>query len=370
MKFEAIALSDDFPKGRKSGILEIINHTACFIDDEGQVTGFPLDGVKITKGGAGGRYVYFNHPKFPGMTLYTDDKEILDIEEIRLNPVLREQTKGMRHTNKMVWFVLITIFSLIITGIIALFVFRGKIVEHIASLVPPETEQQIAEEMKASALAGKTILKDSALERELQRLTMPLTSSVDDSTFKFNFTIIKEDAINAFALPGGSVIIHSGLIAKAKSPEEVAGVLAHEISHVTRRHHIRGIIGNLGIWLVIRGVIGDISGISADIVNAGAVLGTLKYSRDFEHEADQSGFELLEKARINPQGMIDFFFTLQEENNEKSVGVVEIMSTHPATEERIQNLKNMKVKNKNFMTYDMNFKQFQDNIDQYFKDNK
>ncbi|MCC6818334.1 MAG: M48 family metallopeptidase [Bacteroidia bacterium] len=365
MKYEAIALSDQFPKGRKSGLLEIINQTACFIDDDGQVIGFPLQGVKITKGGAAGRYIYFNHEKFVGITLYTDDKTILEIDEIRLNPILNAQTKGMRHTNKIVWMVLISLFSLIATGIIALFVFRGSIVEHIAQLVPPKTEQEIADKMKESALVGKTIIRDSTIEAELQLITNPLIQSVNDTSFKFNFTIIKDDAINAFALPGGSVIIHSGLIEKAHSPEEIAGVLAHEISHVTRRHHVRGIIGNLGIWLVLRGLIGDISGISADVINAGATLGTLKYSRDFEHEADQSGFDLLNQAKINPKGMIDFFGTLQKEN--KDLGMADFLSTHPATQDRIDKLKSMKVTNTEFRSFGLDFKQFQEHITIYLK---
>ncbi|MBL7837391.1 MAG: M48 family metallopeptidase [Bacteroidetes bacterium] len=368
MKFEAIALSDQFNNGRKSGVLEIVHHNLAFIDDDGKVYGFPLNGVKITKGGAAGRYIYFNHEKFPGLTIYTDDKDILDIEEIRLNPALNAQTKNMRHTNKMVWFILITLFSLIVTGVIALFVFRGSIVERIATLIPPETEQQIAKDLKTSAIAGKQVVKDSAIEAQLHQLTEGLVKAVGDTSFKFNFTIIKDDAINAFALPGGSVIIHSGLIEKAQSPEEVAGVLAHEISHVTRRHHIRGIIGNMGIWLVIRGIIGDVSGISSDIINAGAALGTLKYTRDFEREADQSGFDLLNKAQINPQGMIDFFGTLKKENGD--MGVADFLSTHPATEERIDNLKKMKVENKTFKAFDLDFKIFQERIQTYFNTNK
>lgn len=365
MKFEAIALSDRFERGRKSGILEIINHNVVFVDDDGQVYGFPMDGAKITKGGAGGRYLYFNHDKFPGITLYTDDKDILDLEEIRLNPTLNAQTKGMRHTNKVVWLVLITFFSLIATGVIALFMFKGAIVEHIAALIPPETEQQLAKEMKASALAGKDIVKDSAINAQLKQLTDPLVNSIDDKSFKFDFTIVKDDVINAFALPGGAVIIHSGLIEKAKTPEEVQGVLAHEISHVTRRHHVRSIIGNLGIWLIIRGVIGDVSGISSDIINAGAALSTLKYSRDFEREADQSGFDLLNKADINPKGMIDFFGTLKKENGD--AGMADFLSTHPATEERIENLKKMKVENTQFRKPDLDFKVFQQRINNYFK---
>ncbi len=364
MIFEAIALSEKYPKGRISGTLQVINHTLCFIDTNETVSGMPVSEVKITQGGAGNRYIYFTHDQYPGLTFYTDDKAILNIDEIRQNPSLKAHATKIKNNRRGLYAFIFIFFGLIISAFVALYVFRGRIVEHMATLVSPKTEQEMAESLKASAIAGKSIVKDSSINARLAKITSPLVNAVENKDFKFTFTIIKDETLNAFALPGGTVIIHSGLIEKAKSPEEVAGVLAHEISHVTRRHHVRSIIGNLGIWVVLRGLIGDMTGVSAEIATVGATLGTLKYSRGFETESDDSGFELLERAKVNPQGMIDFFSTLQKEHG--SMEIAEFMSTHPATDNRIENLKSKKQNNTTFIDMGIDFKQFQKDIKTYF----
>lgn len=361
MKYEAYALSEKFPKGRINGTLEIINHTLCFIDIDNTVSGIPIDEVKITQGGAGNRYIYFTHDKYPGLTLYTDDKAILNIEEIKNNPSLRASASKIKANRSGLYVFLFLFIGIFIAGIASLYIFRGKIVEHLANLVSPQTEQELAKTLKESAIAGKTIITDSTINAQLAVITTPLVNAVENKDFKFTFTIIEDETLNAFALPGGTVIIHSELIKKAKTPEEVAGVLAHEISHVTRRHHVRSIIGNFGIWMVLRGLVGDIKGLSSEIATVGAALSTLKYSRGFETESDNSGYALLDRAHIDPKGMIDFFTTLQKEHG--NMEMAEFMSTHPATENRIENLKSKHPSSTSYMHFDMDFKQFQKNIE-------
>ena len=148
----------------------------------------------------------------------------------------------------------------------------------------------------------------------------------------------KDPTINAFALPGGKVIIQTGLIEHAKSWEEVLGVVSHELAHVTRRHHMRGIINNLGLYVIISSLIGDITAISGTIVNMGGDLASLANSRDFETEADETGLDYLIAAGINPQGLVSFFKTLEDETPNKLEGYTSFMSTHPATADRIDHL--------------------------------
>ena len=121
------------------------------------------------------------------------------------------------------------------------------------------------------------------------------------------FFIIEADEVNAFALPGGKIVIHSGLLTRAESWEEVAGVLSHEIAHVTQRHHIRGVISKLGVFTIVSFLIGDGTAVAATISEMGGQLESLAYSRSFEKEADNKGWDFLEQANINPEGMIVFF---------------------------------------------------------------
>jgi predicted Zn-dependent protease len=168
-----------------------------------------------------------------------------------------------------------------------------------------------------------------------------LQNSVNDTNFKFKYYIVEDSELNAFALPGGHVVIHSGLILNADSYEELAGVLAHELSHVTLRHHARGLINNIGVMAILGGVIGDGEEFLGSILYGGAQLSLLKHSRDLEEESDEQGWEYLLKAGIDPKGMISFFRKLEKEHEEVKLGkeadaIMSFMSTHPETKERIK----------------------------------
>ncbi|MEZ4805720.1 MAG: M48 family metallopeptidase [Bacteroidia bacterium] len=252
MQYNATALSDKFDNGRSAGNLNASAGSLIFKDTSEQTFKMPIRGIELRIGGAGNRYLFFTHPQVPGITFYTDDKTILNSSELAFEPELKSTIRKFKNKNKLLWTIVSVFIGLIVVGIISLFVFKNQIIEHIAELVPPEKEQEIATSMKTSALVGKDIVKDSNLIHQLDLITDPLVKALNDTQYHFNFTIIKDPTLNAFALPGGSVIIHSGLIEKAKSPEEIAGVLAHEISHVTKRHHIRGVIGKLGIFMIVR----------------------------------------------------------------------------------------------------------------------
>jgi predicted Zn-dependent protease len=368
MSYNGTALSEQFENGRRSGSLETIPGSLSFKSDSENAIKMPLSGIEMRIGGAGNRYVFFTHPRQPGLTFYTDDRSILKSNEIRFEPGLQEVLTKLRNRKRGIWTGIGIVAALFIAAIVALIMLRGSIVEHIAGLVPPAQEQQISEEMLATAIAGKTVLKDSAIMAELQRITGPLTAAVNDTAFHFTFTIVKDPVLNAFALPGGAVVIHSGLIEKANSAEEVAGVLAHEISHVTRRHHLRGIINNMGIFLVIRALLGDIAGLSADIATAGAALSSLKYSRDFEREADDNGLMLLEKSGISTDGMVSFFETMGKEGPD--LGVADVMSTHPATSERIARLKKQRKTGLQTKPIPVDFSAFKKQVQSYFNDKK
>lgn len=365
MHYNAIALSEGFENGRSAGILETNFGGLSFTDRNNKVHKMPLNGVEMRIGGAGNRFVFFTHPQCPGLTFYTDDRSILNADEIRFDPELKKVLGKLKMKSRSNYSIIGVFIALFVIGIGSLFVFRGAIVEHIANLVPPSQETAISESMRKAAIADKTVLKDSLIMAQLDAITKPLIKALNDTAFKFSFTIIKDESLNAFALPGGAVVIHSGLIEKANSAEEVAGVLAHEISHVSRRHHLRGIIGNMGIFMVIRALLGDIAGISGEIATAGATLGSLKYSRDFEREADDNGFMLLEKAHISTDGMVKFFETMSKEGPD--LGMADFISTHPATGERIARLKKKQKKGLETQAIPLNFTEFKNNVSAYFK---
>jgi Zn-dependent protease with chaperone function len=207
---------------------------------------------------------------------------------------------------------------------------------------------------------GQSILKMLPVEQKPnQKVLMVLQDTVDlleqsvegNHPYNLKIYIWLEKEVNALALPGGAMLVSTGLLNQAESPEELAGVIAHEIQHVLLRHSTRGILRNLGQSMLLALFVGDVNAIMANVVNLAGTLETLGLSRDMETEADQKGMELILAANIDPHGMIRIFEKLtqeessQEEDNKKKVNsrdndikVFSYFSTHPSSQNRLSNL--------------------------------
>jgi predicted Zn-dependent protease len=122
---------------------------------------------------------------------------------------------------------------------------------------------------------------------------------------------------------------------KAESGEEVAGVLSHELNHVLQRHGLERVVKNLGLLTAVAIVFGDQQGLVGIMKQLGVELFTLKFGREQETEADLTGLQLLQRAKIDPSGMIRFF----ERLSEKDQGRMEWLSTHPMSTARAERLK-------------------------------
>ena len=155
-----------------------------------------------------------------------------------------------------------------------------------------------------------------------------------DSPYKFKWHVADNPAVNAFAIPGGHIVVFTGLIKAAQTPEEVTGVLAHEIQHVVQRHSLKAMVHNIGWRATIAIVTGDWTG--GMLGEAVTQLGVLKYGRDKETEADMKGLALLKKIRVDPNGMVQFFETLAQSNKGAPI---ELLSTHPSSTERMTALR-------------------------------
>ena len=201
--------------------------------------------------------------------------------------------------------------------------------------IPVEWENQLGAVAYRQMVSGQTVLKEHAAVAAVQEMTRRLIEQVPDNPYKFEVSVVRSDVVNAFALPGGYVVVFTGLIQKAESGEEVAGVLGHEISHVLKRHGMERIIKQLGFAAVVTILLGDQQGLIGLAQQLGMELVTLKFSREQETEADLSGLRLLHSAKIAPDGMIRFFNRLSEQDKHQ----VELFSTHPMSASRAERLK-------------------------------
>jgi predicted Zn-dependent protease len=200
-----------------------------------------------------------------------------------------------------------------------------------ADKVSVEQEIQLGEMAFDQMRAGMQLLPEDALADEVvERIGVRLTAG---SPYPYHFHVAQDPRVNAFALPGGHVVVFSGLLQAAANADEVAGVLAHEASHVERRHSLRNLIHGLGLRAVMAVALGDFSGgIWGDMAGE---LATLAYSRELEQEADLEGLRMLRRAGLPAGGMVSFF----EKMAARGENGVELLSSHPASEERLTALR-------------------------------
>lgn len=188
--------------------------------------------------------------------------------------------------------------------------------------IPVEQERQLGETVFAQTKA-KLKLVEGAPQQLVRDIGARLTQG---SAYQYEFYVADDPTVNAFAMPGGFIVVHTGLLKLAATPEEVAGVLAHEVRHVESRHSLRAMAQSAGLKITLMLVFGDVGGLAG---MAGDLLG-LKFSREHESQADSEGLQALVKANIRPQGMRDFFRKMADQEK-LNIGW---FSSHPASAER------------------------------------
>jgi Zn-dependent protease with chaperone function len=197
----------------------------------------------------------------------------------------------------------------------------------IAQRIPLEAERSLGVQFEAQ-------LSDRYCESEAADLVLAnLTAKLAGADHRIPSVNVMNSTIpNAFAFPGGFVVLTRGLIESAESPDEVAGVLAHEIAHVYERHVMTGIVRGALLSAIWAASVGDFSGLMVIDPTTAFQIATLKFSREDEAEADRGAVKMLNRAGIEPGGFAAFFERLSE-----GEGVVpEWLSTHPASEDRAE----------------------------------
>jgi predicted Zn-dependent protease len=201
--------------------------------------------------------------------------------------------------------------------------------ESAATRLPPELDEKLGRPTwTALEIAGQRC-DDPAADRYVQGVLAPLLAALGPTPFHFQLMVVDSAEVNAFALPGGFIVVKSGLLAEARSGEEVAAVLAHELSHVTLRHSTKRLAGGLGVSAALALVLGVVD-VGAPAYTL-AYLAGLGYERGQESEADEQGQALLLAAGISPIGMATFFERLSG-----SLHPPELLSTHPDPGDRAE----------------------------------
>ncbi|MBX9941120.1 MAG: M48 family metalloprotease [Candidatus Obscuribacterales bacterium] len=213
-------------------------------------------------------------------------------------------------------------------------------VDMAVSRVDPEFESKIGDFL---AKLHEAENKEVPQKERVERIGKRLLTALGKTPYRFRFFYDDSEEINAFAYPGGVVVVNEGLLKTAESDDEVAGVVGHEIGHVIHRDTLKAAVRNMGvgaIFMILFGGAGDDKRVLAllNMAKLGESLEGLRFGRDQEAKADTFGVDLTIKAGYDPHGLVKFFQKLDsktEEEHTKIPDALSILSTHPMTKDRI-----------------------------------
>lgn len=218
----------------------------------------------------------------------------------------------------------------VLLGVYLLFSLAAWAAVKALPLIPTSADVAVGEGVWSQVTADGTRCSHPDAQAYVEAVAAPLIEALEDRRFEFTFAVVEASSINAFALPGGYIVVHHGLLQAAESGAEVAAVLAHEIHHVTQRHGFTRILRQASGYMAIGAVlgwldVGALTVLATNLVSSG-------YERDQERESNRLGRALMVSARIDPEGMATFFERMRAEGR----GGATWLSSHPGVDERIE----------------------------------
>lgn len=218
-------------------------------------------------------------------------------------------------------------------AVVAYFILVPKIADKIARNVPMEWELDLGKQVAAGLVPDAKVdtLKSQMLDSFFKAMNI-------QTGYPVKLFFVRDSVVNAFAMPGGSIVLYEGLFDKMENYEALAGLIGHEFAHVEKRHSLRSLFRSLSGYMVLSLLFGDLTGIMGVLLENANSIQNLSYSRDFEREADARAVELLMERNIGLSGMQGLFQIFLDEGN-KGLAVPEFMRTHPVTQDRIEYVK-------------------------------
>lgn len=213
-----------------------------------------------------------------------------------------------------------------------------------------QTERKVGEAIMRDIRLDRAYNDDPEITDYLNNLGYRLAAHSTNNRQEFEFFLIQDSTLNAFALPGGYIGVHTGLILTAQTESELAGVLAHEIAHVTQRHIARMVaaesrnsittLAALALAILASRSNGELASAAVATAQATAIQSQLDFTREHEREADRVGLQILQSASYDPRGMSGFFERLQKHTRIYENNAPGYLRTHPLTTERISDMEN------------------------------
>lgn len=308
------------------------------IDGAGTLT-WPYAEIRQTQGDYAGEQVRLEHGSEPAAALLIDDEGFLT----SFHHVLPNRAGGFHNPAKRLQRFQLTI----VAGIASLILMAGTYFWGIPTLaeigapwVPVSWEESLGQSMLEHVAPAEQLCRDPVRQAKIEGLVKTMLATQGETKYQFKIHIVNQPHFNALAAPGGHIVIFRGLLDRTENAEELAGVLAHELQHILKRHVTRSLLEYASTSFLVAAVLGDVSGIVSFGVEAAQMLAQMRFSRQHELEADQAGLQMLQAAQVDPAGMIAFFEAVRQQEPPLPPAFSWI-STHPQTEVRIARLKNL-----------------------------
>ena len=295
---------------------------------------WPYEEIRRTQGAFPGQHVRLERGEPISEALVVPDRKLLKaIGEI--SPGWEAQNRGVTARAGPRQYAAAAVGLLVLLPVLYVWVIP-YIGDRVAVIIPVSWEEQLGEAAIGFLVKDGEQCEEEQVSLAMDHIVERLVAPAGDIPYTFTVHVSSGKAVNAFAAPGGHIVIFQGLIEKAETPEQLAGVLAHEIQHVLGRHSTRAILRELSIRAVLASMIGDMQG-AAFALEAAGLLGTLHHRRRDEESADRQGMRLILQAHIDPRGMVDMFRHFEEMSSDMPEAL-EYFSTHPHTGDRIERL--------------------------------
>ena len=351
------------------------NLNVCDAESKQIIYSLSIQNTKLDLGGNNQNLVFINAPELNGEVVYFE-ADRTNINKLKEIPTLSEKIKQINgQKNQSMKSSLYGLVGLFVV-LAVLFYFRSPIAAQFSQMIPFSLEKKMADKI----LTSKKIAEQQKVIDQLALLAGNLKFEKSDWPYDFTYHISSEVIPNAYATIGGHVYVNKGLITSLGQPEDLLGVMAHEMIHVKQRHVVKSVVQGLGVYTVLSLFIGDVTGIAAVLVDQGGPLLNLSYSRELEDEADSEGMKLLVKNGIDPKGLAE---SLQIINNYhkklisespaadvlEKVQKIEILNSHPEIEKRIENLRkqsDLYTQSQTFKPLDFNYEAFKTAVKENF----
>lgn len=294
---------------------------------------WPFDQVRQTQGFTAGEHVRLERGgEFAEAIVVTDEGFLAAIRHIAPHVRARFQAPPRRSMRLVI--ALIALAGVIVLGTTIYLWGIPAVADAAASRVPVAWEERLGQDMVDAFIRPRQRCRNSELLKALDRIASTLTAAAPGSPYTFRIVVADLAVVNALAAPGGHLVIFRGLLEETNAPEELAGVLAHEMQHVLHRHGTRAIFRDMSLGLLLSVVTG---GGNVSTLEVARALGGLRYRRSDEEAADREGMKMIQAARIDPNGMVAMYELLQRETGR--VEPPPYLSSHPRTADRLEQLK-------------------------------